>query len=183
MGIRNGRTVVMLEGPDDPMVVFDAPGREGDTARGTSLDLVATITAAEGETARLVTNGVPGNSFSVDGDPFEMMWTVDAPSAGQDRDRVEVLVGGQPRTITSHIWVEFEPEPATGTSSGGAADESGGNSTGAPMSSSTTAAEASSGRPADAADEDSDGCQCTHQRTRAGWALFALFGLLARRRG
>lgn len=183
-GIRSGRTVVMLEGPDDPMVVFDAPGREGDTVRGESLDLVATITAAEGETARLVTNGVPGNSFSVDGDPFEMMWTVDAPSTGQDRYRVEVLVGGQQRTITSHLWVEFEPEPATGTSSGGAADDSGGDSTGEPATtSSSSAADASSGGPADAIDDDSAGCQCTHERSsRAGWALLALFGLLVRRR-
>ncbi|MCR9161857.1 MAG: CehA/McbA family metallohydrolase [Nannocystaceae bacterium] len=183
-GIRRGRTVVMLDGPGDPMVVFDAPGREGDTVRGEAVDLVASITGAQGETARLVVNGEPSNSMSVDGDPFEMTWTVDAPAQGQDRYRVEVLVDGQLRTITSHLWVEFEAEPAAGSSSGGGGGSGEPGSTGSDRpTSSGGAVGTSSGADADPGSTGDEGCGCAHQRGAGPlWSLCVLLGILGRRR-
>lgn len=185
-GIRQGRTVVKLQGPDDPMVDFDADGREGDTVRGESIELRAEITGAGGQTARLVVDGEAQAAFAVEGDPFEQTWTVDAPASGQQRYRVEVLVGGSLRTVTSHLWVEFAEQPdPTGTSTG-AADGSGGGgtSTGSGSPGPTTDAASSTGG-AGQSQQGAGGCGCSQRPlTPAPWILLGVIclpGVLSRR--
>ncbi len=185
-GIRQGRTVVKLQGPDDPMVDFDAAGRQGDTVRGESIELRAEITGASGQTARLVVDGEPQTPFAVEGDPFERTWDVDAPASGQQRYRVEVLVDGSLRTVTSHLWIEFAEQPdPTGTSTGdGAGAEGGGSSSGPTTPEPTTAGVDSTGQAAQA-DADSAGCGCSQRApSPAPWILLGLVclpGLFRRR--
>ncbi len=104
-GIRNGRTVVKLQGPDDPMVELDAPGRVGDTVIADQVHLTAVLTEATGHTARFVRNGRPLGELRIDADPFRLEHHA-LPGDTADRYRVEVLVGGRARTITSNLWVQ-----------------------------------------------------------------------------
>ncbi len=184
-GIRQGRTVVKLQGPGDPMVDFDADGRQGDTVRGERIELRAVITGARGQTARLVVDGAAKATFPVQGDPFEQTWTIDAPATGQQRYRVEVLVDGSLRTVTSHLWVEFAPQPdPEGTSTGGSGGSGGGEtSTGMGPSDPTTDAATSSSASAAQAADDAGGCGCS-QHGPAPWAwlgVLCLPGLINRR--
>ncbi|MBX5481106.1 MAG: CehA/McbA family metallohydrolase [Myxococcaceae bacterium] len=123
-GIRAGRTVVKTQGPDDPMVDLRAgDARVGDTvtgnaARGDQIKLTAVITGAAGQQARLVRNGKAEAPFDVTSDPFTWEQEVSPPDSGgqEDRYRIEVLVDGKPRTITSHLYVAAappEPEPGS----------------------------------------------------------------------
>jgi hypothetical protein len=117
-GIRAGRTVVKLQGPDDPMVVLDAdPAPEGDTVRGVKALFTAQVTGGEGERVRFVVDGVPLDAVLVDADPFTATLYMAAADAG--RVRAEVMVDGHPRTVTSHLWlaaddVEVAPTPECG---------------------------------------------------------------------
>ncbi len=185
-GIRQGRTVVKLQGPADPMIDFDAAGREGDTVRGESIELRAEITGASGQTARLVVDGEPQAAFAVDADPFERTWDVDAPASGQQRYRVEVLVDGSLRTVTSHLWVEFaeQPDPA-GTSTGTPQGSEGGDSSTGPTPPEPTTTSGGSTGSAAQSEGDSSGCGCS-QRTPSPtpWILLGVVclpGLLRRR--
>jgi hypothetical protein len=105
-GIRAGRTVVKLEGPDDPMIDLSASfPPEGDTLRVSNARLVAVITGGEGFGARWVKNGEAQAAVEIDADPFELAIDVTAPSSGEDRWRAEVVRGERPRTVTSHLWI------------------------------------------------------------------------------
>lgn len=92
-GVASGRTVVKLQGPDDPFV-------ELLVAQG---EVSARITGGTGQTLRWWVDGVRGDAIPVDADPFEV-----ALSGTGDREvrvRAEVHVDGGPRTITSNVWV------------------------------------------------------------------------------
>lgn len=112
--VREGRTVVKLEGPDDPMVeLFAGDARIGDTVRAPSVELRAVVTGGEGATLRFLRNGSAyGDSIVVDADPFEATLTVAAPGGEvDDRWRAELRIDGSPRVVTSHIWVAATSEP------------------------------------------------------------------------
>ena len=130
-GIQKGRTVVKLQGPDDPMVEISADvalgGDKEDTASDTYVVLRAHVSGAA-ESVHFVKNGAALGDIPVVGTDFTTELVVDAPKSGEDRYRAEAYVDGRPRTITSHLFVRYA---ATGrvrpTSS--AADTGGGCST------------------------------------------------------
>jgi hypothetical protein len=112
-GIRRGRTVVKLQGPDDPMIDFgeqDGGAAPGDTLRVRSTMLVARVTAGMGASVRFVKNGEPQSETVIDADPFVLRQPVSPPEGGaQERWRVEVLLDNLPRTLVSPIYVEYDP--------------------------------------------------------------------------
>jgi hypothetical protein len=110
-GIRDGRTVVKLQGPSDPMIELESdPPREGDTISAQYVVLRATVEGAAAGTTqvRFVKNGQPLDAVGIDGDPFVFEQEFDAPATGEDRYRVEVVTGSnRPLSLTSHLWVRY----------------------------------------------------------------------------
>lgn len=127
--VRAGRTVVKLEGPDDPMVELVAGDRMiGDTITERSAELTARVTGGTGTSLRLLRNGRVVETFEVDADPFEVTVPVTAPAGDvDDRWRAQLEIDGRPRVVTSHIWVRATGEPAL---DGGAADGGTGGASG-----------------------------------------------------
>jgi MYXO-CTERM domain-containing protein len=118
-GIRAGRTVVKLQGPGDPMVELTADaGMVGDTITADAAVLTATVTGAPmGSGVRFVRNGAAMATIAVTEDPFAATVMATAPVEGEDRWRAEVIVDGEPRTITSHLWLREDPEDSPGETS------------------------------------------------------------------
>ncbi|HEX4514273.1 MAG TPA: CehA/McbA family metallohydrolase [Polyangiaceae bacterium] len=105
-GLREGRTVVKLQSPADPMIDFDVDGRTtSDTVAAHHTRLHATITGGVGQTFHFVKNGVELQDITVTSDPFMTELDVDAPATGEDRYRAEVWNDTRPSTITSHVFV------------------------------------------------------------------------------
>jgi len=159
--VRNGRTVVKLQGPDDPLIeLWSADELDGDTVRAQSTTLDIVVTGAQGQHLRLVTDGVAGKLVDVTADPFEYAVDVEAPDAGERRYRAELFVDGSRRVVTSHVWLTAEGAPPAGGTDGGGTDGSGG------------------------AGDGGGGCSCRASGAAAGpWAaplslLVAFFGLL-----
>lgn len=111
-GVREGRTAIKLEGPDDPMVeLFAGELMIGDTVTERAAELRAVVTGGAGAMLRFVRNGITEHTVMVDSDTFEATHAVTAPPGDvDDRWRAE-LVMGQPRVLTSHIWVQATGEP------------------------------------------------------------------------
>lgn len=191
-GIRAGRTVVKLQGPEDPMVELTADaGMVGDTITADAAVLTATVTGApRGSGVRFVRNGAAMATTTVTEDPFAATVMATAPAGGEDRWRAEVIVDGEPRTITSHLWLREDPEDGPGGTSttdagttsaggetgdagttGGTPTEGGGGSGGGESSSSGAGAEEASGQ----------GCGCATDGAR-GPGLAVLVLLWLRRR-
>jgi MYXO-CTERM domain-containing protein len=106
--------VVKLEGPDDPMVeLLAGDARIGDTITSRSAELRAIVTGGEGATLRFLRNGMRhGDAIMVDADPFETTLAIDAPAGdADDRWRAQLEVDGDPRVVTSHVWIEATGEP------------------------------------------------------------------------
>lgn len=117
--IRNGRTVVKLGNPSDPMVVFESSvPPEGDTITAPEATLRAEVTGGVDGEVQFVKNGESQGAVAITSDPFVAELPITASVSSEDRWRVEVLVGGQVRTLTSHLWVA--PNAAAGSSSSGA---------------------------------------------------------------
>lgn len=116
-GLRAGRTAVQLGGAGDPLVTLDAPGRRGDTVEAATAGVVATVRGGAGTTLEWWVDGAPAGQVAVDADPFEATFPLDAPAAGERRVRALVLRAGQPRALTSHIWVRL-PAADTGEAAG-----------------------------------------------------------------
>lgn len=105
-GIRDSRTVVKLQGPEDPMVeLTSSVAPTGDTVLAGSAKLSARVTSARGLQVRFVHNGVRLPLVEVTSDDFVVERDVTAPEHGEDRFRVEVWRDGHPRTVTSHLWI------------------------------------------------------------------------------
>jgi MYXO-CTERM domain-containing protein len=105
-GLRNGRTVVKLQGPEDPLVeLTSSVTPTGDTVLAEGTRLSARVTGARGLQVRFVHNGVRLPLVEVTSDDFVVEREVTAPEHGEDRFRVEVWREGRPRTLTSHLWV------------------------------------------------------------------------------
>jgi MYXO-CTERM domain-containing protein len=120
-GIRQGRVVVQLRGPDDPMLELTAEtdrgeaGMIGDTLHGASVDLRAHATGARGLVLSLLRNGRVDETVAVDADDFVHVFERDTDEAG-DRYRLE-LSELDAVVITNHLWVEDAP-PAGGSGCG-----------------------------------------------------------------
>lgn len=116
-GIKKGRTVVKMDGPDDPMAELEltkskdgeALGLPGDTLGVKSILVRVKVTKGQGNQLRLVRNGAPLDPVAVDADPFVYTTTIEPPASGEDRYRAEVLVDEKPRTVTSHVWLKLDP--------------------------------------------------------------------------
>ncbi len=105
-GLRDGRTVVKIDGPDGPMIETDVTGdRFGDTVFADRTSLRATVTAAAGYTLRIWKNGDPIGDVAISSDPFVHDFDAGAPAQGEDRYRYEVVEGDDLLAVTSHVWV------------------------------------------------------------------------------
>jgi hypothetical protein len=106
-GIKEGRTVVKLDGPDDPMVTITADDGQmiGDTVSG-STHLHVTVTGGNGDQVQMFKNGVAQDPINITADPFTTIVAANAPSSGTDRWRAEVLTQGRPATVSSHVWIQ-----------------------------------------------------------------------------
>lgn len=109
--IRDGHTVVKLQGPGDPMATITTDDGHiiGDTVHSPT-SLHVTVTGGQGKQLRFVKNGNPMEPTPITGDPFALNQAVGAPDTGADRWRVEVmetdmLNGLHPITVTSHVWI------------------------------------------------------------------------------
>ena len=113
-GIRAGRTVVKLEGPGDPMLELRAgEARLGDTVHGkgtAALELRVTGAPA-GARVRLVTDAVPGTFQDISAGDSVLALSSPFPASGESRVRAELHVEGQPRTVTSHLYLAPPAEP------------------------------------------------------------------------
>ena len=126
-GVRRGRVVVKLRGPDDPMVELTATGEDGstamigDTVRASQVALTARVEGGAGMTLVLWRNGAEDESVVVEGDHFAHEF-VRTTAAGGDRYRLQ-LAEAFDVVITNHIWVEPGAQPpddgGCGCSSGG----------------------------------------------------------------
>ena len=121
-GIRSGRTVVKLQGPDDPMIeLTPSIVPEGDTVSATEVTVTAVVTGGvspfdEPYRIRFVRDGEPAELVDITADPFEHTVTIAPPTEGETRLRAEVHVADdQPRTITSHLWFRYQEGPNTPT--------------------------------------------------------------------
>lgn len=130
-GIRNGRTVVKLQGPDDPMIeLIPSVPPEGDTVSAEQVTVTAVVTGGvspfdEPYRIRFVRDGVPEELVAIAGDPFEHSVTIVPPAEGETRLRAEVHVADdQPRTVTSHLWIRYQK--GVGSPGGGATGNDGG---------------------------------------------------------
>ena len=127
-GILDSRTVVKLQGPDDPMIVLDTDvARGGDTVAAAELTLTATVTGGVGAWFRFVKGGL-GVELPVEitEDPQVFTLAVTPVGGPGDRVRAEVQVddGGElaPRTLTGYVWLTpAAPGPCACTSAGTAA--------------------------------------------------------------
>lgn len=126
--VKAGRTVVKLQGPDDPMVDLE-PGLvaldTGD-ARVTTfigahlavpagpVELSVRVKGGQGATLKLVQDGAEVSSEPITADPFTTKVSVTAPETGERRLRAEVWIDGQPRTVSGHAFFSLKTEPPKG---------------------------------------------------------------------
>lgn len=112
-GLRAGRTMVQLQGPDDPLLelwpdVEVARGQDvPDTANWT-----ATVTDGEGSVLVWVVDGVESERVPVTSARFTDTRTLDAPPGGL-RVRLQLEVDGVPRVLTGYQWVTNTPAMTT----------------------------------------------------------------------
>src|SRR5690606_14451765 len=110
-GIRQGRVVVKLRGPDDPMAELYAEGPDGervmmgDTIAAGRVTIEARVTGGDGTKLLLYKNGKSVDNVDVVGDDFTHRFEQDTSPDG-DRYRVHV-VDGADVTITNHVYVDF----------------------------------------------------------------------------
>ena len=105
-GIRDSRTVVKLQGPDDPMIELDSVRRtSGDTIWAdfpVTYDIL--VTGGGGLSVHIVRDGIDVEEFTVQGDPFATTIAIASLEAGETRTRVELHDDLGRRVITSNIW-------------------------------------------------------------------------------
>ncbi|MBL8935951.1 MAG: CehA/McbA family metallohydrolase, partial [Archangium sp.] len=112
--LREGRSVVKLRGPEDPLVTLTTLTtlpRVEDTFVGTSATLQALVTGGSGTTLVWVANGVAVKEVQVTSDPFTDEFTLEVPEGRSARARAELRVGTAPRTVTSHVWLAPDSPP------------------------------------------------------------------------
>lgn len=111
-GLRSGRTIVMLRGPDDPMVeVTIGDATIGDTVDGEvpAAEVRVHVTGGAGTFAQLWRDGEKIDDVQVDSDDFTHTFVDDA--AGSHRYRIELVDNGNQRiVITSHLYATVVPD-------------------------------------------------------------------------
>jgi hypothetical protein len=119
-GLREGRTVVKLRGPADPMIELEFPDgapRDRDTFLVDELAVVARVSGGLGHTLAWIENGVVVRTEEIDADPYVSGFTLVAPKGRVARLRAEVRVEQHPRTVASMVWAgrarELPPAVAT----------------------------------------------------------------------
>jgi uncharacterized protein (TIGR03382 family) len=129
-GVRAGRAIVQLRGPDDPIVELTVTAGDdtaviGDTLTAGSVDVAARVYGGSGLELGIYRNGEGIEAVAVDSEDFAYTWSFDTAESG-DRYRVQVLLGSLPVVVTNHVWVDYAPR-----GSGGGGCSTGGR-TGAP---------------------------------------------------
>src|SRR5690606_11546423 len=125
-GIRSGRTVVMLEGPDDPMVELTASvALAGDVVAAASPTLIARVTGGAGGELVFFADGVEVARMPIPSDDFTGELATEAPATGQKRVRAEVWIDDAPRSVTSHLWLVTAEEEGCGCRVAGAPSRGG----------------------------------------------------------
>jgi hypothetical protein len=121
-GIRNGRTVVKVNGIDGPMLETELTGeRMGDTVFADTATLSVVVRGAEGQTLQTIKNGSVIERIEITADPFTHESSVEAPAEGEDRYRHQIVIGIAPQAVGSYVWLraaEVVP-PDGGTEPGG----------------------------------------------------------------
>jgi hypothetical protein len=118
-GIRIGRTVVKVNGVDDPMLETELSGaRMGDTVVADSATLSVVVTNGMGRTLQVIKNGDVVETVTVSSDSFTHEMSVEAPTEGEDRYRHQVMNGLDAQTIGSYVWLRATDgtEPGEGSS-------------------------------------------------------------------
>lgn len=123
-GIRAGHTIVMMRGPDDPMLELtadagDAHAMIGDTIAGHQVTLTAQVTGGRGLSLVLYRNGEATDTVPLDSDDATQTWNLPT-SADGDRYHAELQQNYLPVTVTSHIFVTFAPADGGGCCNSGA---------------------------------------------------------------
>jgi len=106
-GLRRGRTIVQLRGPDDPFVELHLGAAEigDDVDRVETADLDVEVTGGAGTFVQLWRDGEKIGQAEVTSDAFSHRFS-DRPGAADRRYRVELVNGGNQRlVVTSHIYV------------------------------------------------------------------------------
>lgn len=122
-GVRNGRTVVKVNGIDGPMIETELTGeRVGDTVFADTATLSVTVTRGSRQTLQVFKNGTVLETVEITGDPFTHETAVQAPLQGEDRYRHQVTIGNTPQTVGSYVWLRAADGtgvPDAGTPDGG----------------------------------------------------------------
>lgn len=118
-GVRQGRALVKLRGPDDPDLSLSAVGADGravdigDTTAGARVTLTIGVTRGAGQDlgVLIVRNGQAVDLLPIDADDFQATVDYDVRPEG-DRFRAQVVLGGTlPVVVSNHIYVDYL-EPA-----------------------------------------------------------------------
>jgi MYXO-CTERM domain-containing protein len=188
--VRAGRTVVKLQGPDDPMIeALPSDPLEGDTVEADATVLEVTVTGGDGYELRLVSDGRAVAAVPVSGPVFTFGFDLVAPeldaAPGQGRHRVELWRDNERRVITSHVWLVrpsggaettgSDPTGSTGDTTAATGPESSSDGatfvtgdSGAATTAGDTAGAASGDSGGAAPDSDAGGCGCSSSRGAAG---------------
>jgi MYXO-CTERM domain-containing protein len=126
-GVKRGRTIVQLRGPDDPRIEPTMKTKAGGTADlgevviGVDrVAITAHITGGAGTFAQLWRNGEQIDQVPVSGDDATIELS-DVPGRGAFRYRIELIGGANQRiVVTSHFYVQAVDAPASGCGCGSA---------------------------------------------------------------
>ena len=131
-GVRSGRTVIKVNGIDDPMLETELTGeRRGHTVFADSATLRAVVTDGEGRTLEVIKNGAVLERIPITTASFTHETSVDAPAEGEDRYRHQVMTADFSETIGSYVWLRASDGagmPDAGVPDGGT--DPGGSSSG-----------------------------------------------------
>lgn len=120
-GLRRGRTIVQLRGPDDPLVELRLGAAEiGDEVDGVeTAALEASVTGGAGAFLQLWRDGEKIAQVEVTGDAFSHRFE-DRPGAAVRRYRLELITNGNQRiVVTSHLYVRGVEGGGCGCRTGG----------------------------------------------------------------
>jgi len=131
-GIRKGRTIVQLRGPDDPFVDVTIRAADGGSAEvGDDVDgldhvtMPVHITAGTGTFAQLWRDGVKLEQVEVTSEDFTHTFE-DEPGAADHRYRIELITDANQRVVvTSHFYVHGVARADGGCGCAGAGSSSG----------------------------------------------------------